>query len=92
MDWNLTTAIIGAVIFYAGYRLGYRRGHAVSGFDQTWRPDPNISDEDIKTELRAGRKIEAIKLYRQRSGVGLKEAKDSVEAIDAGMGNARTMR
>lgn len=33
-------------------------------------------------ELRnAGQKIEAIKLYREQSGVGLKEAKDYVEAL-----------
>jgi large subunit ribosomal protein L7/L12 len=51
----------------------------------------NISDEDIKTELRAGRKVEAIKVYRQRQGVGLKHAKDAVEAIDAGVGHARTV-
>ncbi len=30
----------------------------------------------------AGRKIEAIKLYRERSGVGLKEARDRVEAFE----------
>ncbi len=33
--------------------------------------------------LRAGRKIEAIKEYRQRTGTGLKEAKESVEALAA---------
>lgn len=30
--------------------------------------------------LRSGNKIEAIKLYRERTGIGLKEAKDAVEA------------
>lgn len=36
-------------------------------------------------------KIEAIKVYRERSGVGLKEAKDAVEAIQRGLppGGAR---
>ena len=29
--------------------------------------------------LAAGRKIEAIKLYRERTGMGLKEAKDAVD-------------
>jgi ribosomal protein L7/L12 len=33
--------------------------------------------------LRAGRKIEAIKEYRQRTGAGLKDAKESVEALAA---------
>jgi large subunit ribosomal protein L7/L12 len=31
--------------------------------------------------LRARRKIEAIKIYRERTGVGLKEAKDAVEGL-----------
>jgi hypothetical protein len=43
---------------------------------------------DIVQALREGRKIEAIKLYRQSSGVGLKEAKDFVEEVErrAGLG------
>jgi hypothetical protein len=32
-------------------------------------------------ELRAGRKIEAIKAYREATGASLREAKDAVEAI-----------
>jgi ribosomal protein L7/L12 len=36
--------------------------------------------------LQAGKKIEAIKLYRQMFDVGLKEAKDAVEAMEAGIG------
>ena len=41
-----------------------------------------ILDEErdaIRTALLDGRKIEAIKLYRQATGAGLKEAKDAVE-------------
>lgn len=33
-------------------------------------------DEAVDALLRAGRKIEAIKLVRERTGLGLKEAKD----------------
>lgn len=32
--------------------------------------------------LRRGKKIEAIKVYRQYSGLGLKEAKDVVDEVD----------
>lgn len=32
--------------------------------------------------IRAGRKIEAIKVYREENGVGLKEAKDAVDALE----------
>jgi ribosomal protein L7/L12 len=35
----------------------------------------------IGEALRAGNKIEAIKLYREHTGLGLKEAKDAVEEM-----------
>ncbi len=35
----------------------------------------------IQDALAAGRKIEAIKIYREATGKGLKEAKDFVEAL-----------
>lgn len=38
----------------------------------------------VLRELRAGSRIGAIKVYRERSGVGLNEAKDAVERIEAG--------
>lgn len=42
-------------------------------------------NDDFETDMRAllvkGRKIEAIKLFRERTGAALKEAKDAVEAI-----------
>jgi ribosomal protein L7/L12 len=37
----------------------------------------------IKADLFADRKIEAIKLYRECTGVGLAEAKLAVEALEA---------
>ncbi len=40
--------------------------------------------KDIAELVRAGNKIEAIKLYRATFNVGLKEAKDAVEALAAG--------
>ena len=40
-------------------------------------------DQEILALLREGQKIAAIKLYREREGVGLKEAKDAVEALAA---------
>lgn len=42
-------------------------------------------DEAIEYMLIAGNKINAIKLYRQRTGVGLKEAKDAVDWLEAQM-------
>jgi hypothetical protein len=44
--------------------------------------DPNQGvDEKIMELMKSGQKIEAIKLYREQSGVGLKEAKDYVEGL-----------
>lgn len=39
-------------------------------------------DGAIRELVAAGKKIEAIKLYRRQYSVGLKEAKDAVEAIE----------
>src|SRR5258707_1734151 len=45
-------------------------------------------DDDLEVRVRSlmdeGQKIEAIKLYRERTGAGLKESKDAVEAIGRG--------
>ena len=43
-----------------------------------------VARADIARLMRAGKKIEAIKLYRQITGAGLKESKDAVEAFEAG--------
>ena len=39
------------------------------------------ADETIRELLKAGQKIQAIKLYREQTGIGLKEAKDYVEGL-----------
>ncbi len=39
----------------------------------------------ISDALRGGNKIEAIKLHREATGLGLKEAKDEIEVIEAGL-------
>jgi ribosomal protein L7/L12 len=49
---------------------------------------PETVDESFEEQpvrlLGQGQKIEAIKLYRERTGAGLKEAKDAVEVIQRG--------
>jgi ribosomal protein L7/L12 len=55
-------------------------GVAQPGPDVGGGPDIAI-DQDVVALARAGRKIEAIKRYRELTGVGLKEAKDAVERI-----------
>ena len=43
-------------------------------------PFAHVSDDIVKA-LRANRKIEAIKLYRLATGVGLKQAKEFIEEV-----------
>lgn len=47
-------------------------------------PSPREPPETLQELLRAGKKINAIKVYREQHGVGLKEAKDAVERMMAG--------
>jgi len=37
--------------------------------------------DEIRALLRDGKKIQAIRVYRDRTGAGLKEAKDAVERL-----------
>ena len=47
-------------------------------------PEPTTEQwYEIQQHLFAGRKIQAIKIYREASGLGLKEAKDAMEAYEA---------
>jgi hypothetical protein len=51
-------------------------------------PSPSLNDSQmnaIANALRAGNKIEAIKLHRAATGLGLKESKEEIEAIEAGL-------
>lgn len=41
-------------------------------------------EHQIKGLLAKGQKVAAVKLYRELTGVGLKEAKDAVEAVEVG--------
>ena len=54
----------------------YSHGEAISG--------PADLEAQIIILLRLGQKIQAIKLYRQATGAGLKEAKEAVEALERG--------
>lgn len=51
--------------------------------------DPNEAlagpSEHLKMLIMQGKKIEAIKVYRQQTGLGLKEAKDYVDALERQM-------
>ena len=46
-------------------------------------PFPPEKSPELHALIFRGRKIEAIKLHREHTGLGLKEAKDAVEALEA---------
>ena len=43
----------------------------------------NTADAEILAALHAGKKIEAIRIYREAYGTDLKDAKDAVDALQA---------
>jgi hypothetical protein len=49
-------------------------------------PEPDSLEGQVLSLMKAGQKIAAIKLHRQETGSGLKEAKDAVEALAAKYG------
>jgi len=65
----------------AGVILSERSGHVEAAASQE-RHTGAIAE--VLRQLRAGSKIGAIKVYREQFGVGLKEAKDAVERLEAG--------
>ena len=47
--------------------------------------DNPVLESKIRSMLAQGKKIEAVKIYREEYGIGLKEAKDAVDRIEATM-------
>ena len=45
------------------------------------RAHPGVADADVEQLVAQNQLIAAIKLYRERTGMGLKEAKEAVDAI-----------
>jgi len=51
-------------------------------------PEDKLPDDklaDIKAAIFRGRKIEAIRLHRECTGMGLAESKDAVETLEANL-------
>jgi len=57
---------------------------ARGGFDLAQLAGQSAQLKEMARLIRAGKKIEAIKIYREVFGVGLKDAKDAIEALQAG--------
>jgi hypothetical protein len=74
----------GFFCFLAGYaaaRWLYR--HAI---DRPPELHPEIRDDEIAAELRAGHYVEAIRLHRRRDGSGIKQARAAVDAMAQRLG------
>jgi len=54
------------------------------GLEWEAAPAPSGTPPGVMEAIQAGNTIEAIKAYREATGVGLAEAKDAVERIRAG--------
>ena len=86
---KLLILIVGVVVglFIARHLRGQRAGR-----DRTAAPRPmvrvgdeRIDNAEIRDLIRQHRKIDAIKLVRERTGLGLAEAKDAVDAVERAM-------
>ncbi len=55
------------------------------GFDPEQIPTTQQINDEIARLIREGNKIGAIKAYREQTGLGLKEAKDAVDALERQM-------
>ena len=81
---DLTTALlaIGAA-FLVGYTLGRRAGAETGPLPLPVPPDPNAL-ERVRPILESDGNIEAIRAYREATGVGLRDAKLAVDTLRAG--------
>ena len=74
----ITMLVIAAAIFVVNASRRWQRRHA----EFARRPAPGqATDADVERFVALGRKMTAIKLYREIHGVGLKEAKEAVEEL-----------
>jgi len=74
---------LAALAFIVWARRLDRSGASTAGPGRS--PEgPGAAPLDVLELMQRGRKIDAIKLYREEHGVGLREAKEAVEALAEG--------
>ncbi|WP_224248109.1 ribosomal protein L7/L12 [Hyalangium gracile] len=85
LDPTVVLLIIAVLVMVgAAVVLNRRQGENVSSDDKkqepAWQgPLPDPDEPELRALLNDGRLIEAIKLVRARTGMGLKEAKEYVD-------------
>lgn len=87
----IATVVLAVAVLALLVWLGQRGKARDDRDEQPARPAPSpapapspVGLERVHEALAAGKKIEAIKHYRDLTGVGLKEAKDAVDALEQG--------
>jgi ribosomal protein L7/L12 len=81
----LIVVTLAALLLLGGLALRGRGGGEMVERQRRASPAPTseqhavMADAEVRAALERGNKIEAIKLVRERTGLGLKEAKDLVE-------------
>ncbi|MCP5401794.1 MAG: ribosomal protein L7/L12 [Novosphingobium sp.] len=91
--WASVIVVWSLFLVLAGFAYGYRkaREHTEAGRENLDGPPPIPLDpprlsgdakERIEDALRRRKKIEAIKILREETGVGLKQAKEHVETME----------
>ncbi len=63
--------------------IGLRFGRRPLKILEMSDPHPEETSKRVREDLFAGNKIKAVKFYCEQTGVGLKEAKDAVEKLEA---------
>ncbi len=76
--WHIALGVLAVVVLYGVVRGG-GKAQEPTAFG-TAAPD----DGSVDSALSSGQKIEAIRRYREQHGVGLKEAREAVEAVERG--------
>jgi len=90
--WEAAIVVWSLFLVLAGFVYGYRKAkaHTLAGRENLDGPPPMPLDPPrlagdtrarIEDAMRRGRKIEAIKILREQTGLGLKEAKEHVERM-----------
>lgn len=73
--------VVAVLVFYAMRRMRSGEQTPPQPVDLDWDATQDAGFQDA---LARGNKIEAIKIYRDKTGMGLKESKDAVEYYQAG--------
>lgn len=78
ISWPIAIALM-AVAFTVGLIVARRRSDSKVVWSEAKPAQPT---PDVMALIQSGRKIDAIKLYRELHGTGLKEAKDAIESLE----------